>query len=205
MTTEPRMLDLEPTARQLAGLLDAIGPDRLADPTPCPDYRVRDLLQHVLGLTLAFRAAAQKDLGPLTDTAPDAPGAPRPALDGDWRGRLRRQLDELVAAWRDPDAWQGDTRAGGVPLPAAVAGQVALNELLLHGWDLARATGQPYAIDDASARASIALLSQETDDAAREGTGFGRVVPVPADAPPLDQAVGLSGRDPSWTPPPATA
>jgi uncharacterized protein (TIGR03086 family) len=190
------MLDLEPVARQLAGLLDGVDEAAFGGATPCPDYAVRDLLGHLLGLTAAFTAAARKDLGPATATAPGS--VPPPPLTGDWRGRLRRQLDELVAAWRDPAAWEGDTQAGGVALPGAIAGRVALNEVLLHGWDLARATGQPYACDAASARASIALLSEETSDEAREGTGFGPVVSVPEDAPLLDQAVGLSGRRPGW-------
>lgn len=191
--------DLAPVAQALADLLDGIDEADLDRETPCPDYAVRDLLGHLLGLTEAFTAAARKDLGPATATDPSS--VPPPPLAGDWRGRLRRQLRELVAAWREPAAWQGDTQAGGIDLPGAVAGRVALNEVLIHGWDLARATGQPYACDDASAQVSIALLSQQTGDAEREGTGFGPVVPVPDDAPPLDRAVALSGRSPSWAPP----
>ncbi|ONK12850.1 TIGR03086 family metal-binding protein [Streptomyces sp. MP131-18] len=201
MTTPAKGPDLAPTARRLAALLDGVGEDRFDHPTPCPDYRVRDLLQHLLALTLAFRDAARKDLGPWTSVSPDAPDAPRPTLDGDWRGRLREQLDELAAAWHEPAAWRGTTQAGGVELPGEVAGLVALNELVLHAWDLARATGQPFAADEDAARASIALLGQETDNAARSGTGFGPVVPVPETALLLDRAVGLSGRDPSWAPP----
>jgi uncharacterized protein (TIGR03086 family) len=189
--------------RGLAGLLDGVREEAFGAATPCPEYAVRDLLGHLLGLTMAFTAAARKDLGPRTATAPGS--VPPPPLTGDWRGRLRRQLDELVAAWRDPAAWEGETQAGGVALPGAVAGLVALNEVLLHGWDLARATGQPYLCDDASARASIELLSQETSDEARAGTGFGPVVEVPEDAPLLDRAVGLSGRRPDWTAPGAGA
>jgi uncharacterized protein (TIGR03086 family) len=200
MTTEQDMLDLEPVARQLAGLLDGVDEKNLGAATPCPEYAVADLLSHLLGLTVAFRDAARKELGAATQADPGT--APLPPLPRDWRAELRRQLDELVVAWREPGAWEGDTQAGGVTFPAVVAGQVALNEVLLHGWDLARATGQPYACDEASARVSIGLLSQQTSDEEREGTGFGPVVPVPQDASPLDRAVGLSGRRPSWAPPP---
>jgi uncharacterized protein (TIGR03086 family) len=195
MTTHD-MLDLEPVARRVAGLLDGVDEGDFGAATPCPGYTVAGLLGHLLGLTAAFTAAARKDFGPATATDPGS--VPPPPLTGDWRGRLRRQLEELVAAWREPAAWEGETQAGGVTLPGAVAGHVALNEVLLHGWDLARATGQPYESDDASARASIALLSQETSDEARAGTGFGPVVPVPEGASLLDQAVGLSGRRPGW-------
>lgn len=57
---------------------------------------------------------------------------------------MPRQLTDLVEAWRDPAAWAGMTEAGGVRMPAEEMGVVALDELVLHGWDLARATGQPF-------------------------------------------------------------
>ncbi|HCA84219.1 MAG TPA: TIGR03086 family protein [Streptomyces sp.] len=193
--------DLGPVARQVGLLLSGVTDDRLAAPTPCPEYAVRDLLQHLLGLTAAFRAAADKEFGPATATPPgSAPPAP---LYDDWRRRLDRQLDELVTAWRRPAAWEGDTQAGGVTFPAADAGRVALNELLIHGWDLARATGQRYAPDEASLRVSIDLMTPAEGDPEREaGPMFGPVVYVPDDAPALDRAVGLSGRSPSWQPDP---
>lgn len=82
------------------------------------------------------RAAAAKDLGEWTDTSPDDTGWPD--LEDGWRDTLRQRLPALVEAWRSPEAWDGMTRAGGVDLPGEVAGLVALNELVLHGWDLAR-------------------------------------------------------------------
>lgn len=191
--------DLTPAARAAAALLDKITDDRLDDPTPCGTYLVRDLLSHLLGLSAAFRDAARKDLGVTTDTAPaESP----PELPGSWRIELPKVLGEIAEAWRDPRAWEGETRAGGFDMPAAVAGQVALNELVLHGWDLARGTGQPYTIDDATTQAEYDFLSQVPDD--QRGALFGPVVEVPADAPPLDRVIGLGGRDPYWTPPATT-
>ncbi|PGH48810.1 TIGR03086 family metal-binding protein [Streptomyces sp. Ru87] len=191
--------DLAPVAHQVALLLDGVEDDQYDLPTPCEEYAVRELLGHLLGLTVAFRDAARKDLGPTTDTAPDS--APPPPLTAGWRGRLRTRLDELAAAWREPSAWEGDTQAGGVTFPAAIAGRVALNELLLHGWDLARATGQDFTADAASLAVSAEIMAPPADPAERDGSGFGQVVEVPDDAPALDRAVALSGRDPSWTPP----
>ncbi len=196
MTTTP---DLAPPARRMALVAGNITDEQLPDPTPCEGVSVGDLLHHVLGLSVAFRDAARKDLGPTTRIDP---GSSRPSaalLPADWRTRLPRLLDELAAAWRDPAAWEGATRAGGVALPAVVAGRVALNELVLHGWDLARATGQEYTCDEATLRTSIDFLSQATDEADRAGA-FGPVVEVPPDAPLLDRAVGLGGRSPSWAP-----
>lgn len=189
-------LDLGPQAREVKGLLGGVRDDRLGAPTPCESYAVRELLAHLLGLSRAFTDAAEKNLGPGTD---QDPGDSVPQLPDDWRSRLPVQLDELAAAWRSESAWEGETRAGGVTLPAGVAGLVALNELVLHGWDLARATGQDYHGDPVSLKASIGFLSEPEALQQRDGI-FGPVVEVPADAPLLDRAVGLGGRRPGWSP-----
>lgn len=189
-------LDLEPAARRIAGLLGSVDDGRLGGPTPCPDYAVRELLGHLTGLTAAFRDAARKDLGAGTAVSPDAA---LPVLDDDWREVLPRRLEELAAAWRSADAWTGMTRAGGVELPAEVAGAVALNELVVHGWDLARSTGQPYGAGEAELRCCAQLLAPTEDGPAPESL-FGPPVPVPDGAPLLDRVIALSGRRPDWRP-----
>ncbi|SCG10218.1 TIGR03086 family protein [Streptomyces sp. Ncost-T6T-2b] len=112
---------------------------------------------------------------------------------------LPRRLEEVAAAWRAPDAWTGMTRAGGIELPGEVAGAVALNELVIHGWDLARSTGQPYAAGEAELRSCEVLLAPDEDDPDRGGI-FAPPVPVPTDAPLLDRVIALSGRRPDWRP-----
>ncbi|MDV9192945.1 TIGR03086 family metal-binding protein [Streptomyces sp. SR27] len=198
--TDTATFDLGPQARIVARLAAGVTDARLSDRTPCPDYEVGELLGHLTGLAAAFRDAARKDLGTTTNSAP---GSARPALPAGWREELPRVLDELADAWRDPAAWTGMTRAGGVDLPGEIAGVVAVDELVVHGWDLARATGQEYAPDLTALRASHAFLKTAAEEGDRGGGIFGPVVPVPAAAPLLDRTVGLSGRNPSWTPPPA--
>ncbi len=191
------ILDLGPQARAVARLAEGVREEQLAAGTPCPDYAVRNLLGHLVGLSVAFRDAGRKDLGVTTDTNPNA-GVPD--IGPGWREDLPVVLDELAEAWRDPAAWTGMTRAGGVDLPGAVAGAVAADELVIHGWDLARATGQDYEPDPAALQASYGFLKAAADDPNRGGGLFGPVMPVPVDAPLLDRAVGLSGRDPGWKP-----
>jgi uncharacterized protein (TIGR03086 family) len=191
-------LDLTAQTRIVARLAEGVTDDQLAAPTPCPAYAVRNLLGHLLGLTVAFRDAARKDLGVTTDTSPEASG---PDVGPGWREELPKVLGELAEAWRDPAAWTGMTRAGGVDLPGEVAGAVAVDELVIHGWDLARATGQDYAPDPAALQATYAFVTAAAEEPPGENKIFGPAVPVPADAPLLDRAVGLSGRDPGWTPP----
>lgn len=191
------MIDFAPQARLVAGIAERVTDEQLSGPTPCPEYEVRHLLGHLVGLTGAFRDAGRKDMSPVLD---QDPGGHVPELGPGWRAELPELLDELVEAWRDPAAWEGMTRAGGIDLPGAVAGIVALDELVVHGWDLARATGQAYAPDEASLGAAQAVLTPQEGDESSRGGLFGKVVAVPDDAPLLDRVIGLSGRDPGWTP-----
>ena len=194
-TTPNPALDLGPQAAVVARLAEAVTDEQLADPTPCPEYAVRNVLGHLFHLAGAFRDAARKDLGVTTDTSP---GSALPDITPDWRGELPKVLAELGEAWRDPAAWTGMTRAGGVDLPGEIAALVAVDELVVHGWDLARATGQPYAPDPAALRACHDFLAASIDDPQRDAI-FGPVVAVEPHAPLLARAVGLSGRDPGWT------
>jgi len=193
------VVDLRPAARRMADLVSRIPDDLLAAPTPCPKYTLGDLVEHVGGLALAFAAAAVKDIDGLGSQAP-APDAAR--LGDDWRTRIPRQLAALAEAWQKPQAWTGMTRAGGVDLPGEVAGLVALDELVIHGWDVAQASGQPYDPDPETLETVHGFVSQFSgpdQEEARAGL-FGPVVGVPSDAPLLDRVIGLTGRDPHWSP-----
>lgn len=192
--------DLGPATRRLSALVGGVRDDQLRARTPCEEYAVGDLLDHIHGLSIAFAAAARKS-PPGSDIEGGAAQFSVDNLPADWRESIPRQLEELAAAWADPDAYEGQTQAGGLTLPAQVAGMVSLEEVVLHGWDLARATGQPFDIDEDSTKVvfeftSLAASSEQL--ANREGL-FGAVVDVPADAPMFDQALGLSGRDPKWS------
>ncbi|MFD5477840.1 TIGR03086 family metal-binding protein [Streptomyces hawaiiensis] len=191
-------LDLGPQTEELARLVAGVGDERLAGPTPCPEYAVRHLLGHLAGLAVAFRDAARKDLGATTDTSPDSA---LPDITPGWREELPKVLAELAEAWRDPAARTGMTRAGGVDLPGDIAGLVVIDELVIHGWDLARATGQGYDPDPAALETCHAFLAASVDDPDR-GAIFGPVVTVGPEASLLARAVGLAGRDPEWAPRP---
>jgi uncharacterized protein (TIGR03086 family) len=191
--TGMQTIDLGPATAEVARVVAGIRDEQLTAPTPCEGSPVAGLLGHLAGLTHAFRMAAEKT--PVEGTASTDPAH----LPADWRTRIPAQLDALAAAWRDPAAHRGTARAGGVDMPADVAAVVALDEVVVHGWDLAVATGQPYAVDDASAEACRAFAESFGDD--RPPGLYGPVVPVPADAPALDRLLGATGRDPGWRPP----
>ncbi|GAA2324744.1 TIGR03086 family metal-binding protein [Streptomyces caniferus] len=190
-------IDFAAQARLVSQLAARTADEQLDAPTPCETYAVRHLLGHLVGLAAAFQHTARKDLGPMTSGAPDAAV---PDVEPGWRAELDQNLRGMAEAWHEPAAWEGETQAGGVTLPAAVAGRFALNELVLHGWDLARATGQEYTPDAAALGVSYALLAPLAEGPDRLPV-FGPPVAVAADAPLLDQVVALSGRRPEWAPP----
>jgi uncharacterized protein (TIGR03086 family) len=188
--------DLGPATRLTASMVAGVDADALDDPTPCPEYSVRDILAHLDGLSLAFTAAAGKDFGVLTDTAPGSAGF---VLEDGWRERIPARLEALAQAWSDPSAWDGMTRAGGVDLPGEVAGLVALDEVVLHGWDLAKGSGQTYDPDPVTAAVVHDFLIESRNEEVPESL-FGPVKAIADDARTFDHALGLAGRDPAWQP-----
>jgi uncharacterized protein (TIGR03086 family) len=193
-------LDLEPAAQRMAALVEGVDPAQLGAPTPLPDYTLGDLVEHVGGLALAFTWAARKEFpdGPAMGPSGDAA-----RLGDDWQTRIPDDLRALADAWRDPEAWTGMTQAGGVDLPGEIGGLVALDELVIHGWDVARASGQEFDVDPASLEAVHGFVSGFSDeDRTSDDALFGPVVPVPDGAPLLDRVIGLTGRDPAWSPTP---
>lgn len=200
-------LDFRPACDAVARVLGGIRDDQLAGATPCPAYSVADLVDHVLGLSLAFASAARKEEPP---GGPQGGAGDGSRLPDDWRGLAAARLAALAEAWRDPAAYDGLTMAGPVELPGDVAALVALDEVVVHGWDLARATGQAYDPDPAAVEACLAFAASfepppadepgEDPGAGPDGGLFGPPVPVPAGAPVLDRLAGATGRDPGWRP-----
>jgi uncharacterized protein (TIGR03086 family) len=192
-------VNLEPATRRLAELVARVDDGELANPTPCPAYAVGDLIGHVGTMALALTAAANKERSPYVEVQP-AGDASR--LADDWRGRIPADLVALARAWQQPGAWDGMTRIAGMDAPAGMVAVTVADELAVHGWDLARATGQPYDCDPAVLEAALSFLGQFASPDAPAGpeVAFGPSRPVPAEARLLDRVVALAGWDPSWSP-----
>ena len=191
-------IDLTPASKNLAALIAAVPDDTLGGPTPCSDYCVAALLDHIAGLTVAFGGAARKESGVSATMGPQGDAS---NLAPDWRTSLPRRLDALAEAWKDEAAWTGTTRVGGQEIPGEVAGIIAFGELTVHGWDLARGTGLPFEADQDGLERLFDLVSQtfgpEHDEA--RGTAVGPAVAVDEDASLLDKTLGLLGRRPQWS------
>ncbi|GAB3195835.1 TIGR03086 family metal-binding protein [Nocardioides hungaricus] len=183
-------LDFAPVTTAVAALVDGVRDDQLGNPTPCPDYTVADLLDHLNGLCLAFTSAARQD------GVAGEPSADGSRLPDGWRAEISGRLATLADAWTDPSAYSGLTMAGPIEMPGEIAALVALNEVVVHGWDLAVATGQPYDPDEATVLACLGFVSSfEVPEGAGEGP-FGPAVPVAEDAPapPAATPAGPPGR-----------
>jgi len=189
-------VDLAPTTREVARLVGAVREDQLDGPTPCTEFAVRHLLAHLGQLSVAFRMMAEK--APLGGR----PTSPKELeLPADWRDTIPRDLGRLADAWQYPGAWEGTVQFFGREMPGAMAGQIAVDEVVLHGWDLARSIGAGYQVDEPALRAAhdwVSATVERTGGRGQEGL-FGPAVPVAEDAPLLDRVVALSGRRPNWS------
>ncbi len=190
----------EQTADLLAEVLTELAPvaggvtdDQLHDPTPCTGYDVAQLREHVLGWLSIFAAG-------FADPAGQAPGV---STDGyqvpaDPAAEVRAAARTITQAIR-AGAASRPLRLGDSGMPGDMALSMILWEYQVHGWDLARATGQPWSPPAAAAEESLAFApGMLTSDYQGDGKAFGPRVPVPDSAPPLDRLLGLSGRDPGW-------
>jgi uncharacterized protein (TIGR03086 family) len=188
-------IDFAPATATLRGLVASVTDEQLTAPTPCTEYAVGDLVEHIGGLAMAFAGAARKQPTPGSEQGGSGDAS---RLGPGWRERIDRDLADLAEAWRDPAAYEGETAAGGIEMPGAIAASVALNEVVVHGWDLATALGRPFEARDEDVAACMAFAEpfSTPESADQRGNAFGPVVPVPADAPPLERLLGMMGRSP---------
>lgn len=163
-------------------VVEGVAPGQLHDPTPCAEYDVGQLVDHVVGWARGFAAR-------LAGEEPE--GDPNDYRAGNEPAReLRDAAGTIVAAYR----------AGG-PAAEQLPIGILVPEFLTHGWDLARATGQQFDVDPAAAELGLATVRSMLKPEYRgPGMSFGPEVEVDASAPAIDRLVAFVGRDPGWRP-----
>lgn len=167
-------------------VIATISDDDLTKPTPCADYDVRALLDHLLHVVVEFQKLAAKQ---------DADFSHTPAYP-DWRDRFPGETAKLVEAWGQPGATDGI--AGTMQMPAQTVGALALLDLTIHASDLAQATGRRFE-PDPEVLAEVADLVAQLGPMAVEWNVFGQPVEAPADASAFERLLATTGRDPRWS------
>ena len=176
----------ETTLAVLQHTLRPMGPADLQARTPCAEYDVAALADHLLNSITVLGAAAgavfpQRDTGaPLEVQVADAA---QPALEA-WR---RRGVDGVV-------------EAAGRPTPANVAVDILSLEFLVHAWDFATATDRQVAVSEPVAEYVLAAAGRIITPEARGFAGFADPVDVPPGAGALDRLIAFTGRQPATHP-----
>lgn len=169
----------------LEALVDQVRPNQLDNPTPCANFTVSLVLEHMIGGATAFAPAFRGET---------APTAAAETVDGTAQERWRQAMAELSGAVHTAGAQDRTIASPFGEVPGSMFARYVAFDGLVHGWDLATATGQPYlppqdlvAEVDAFARE---LLKPEM----RDGDTFAAETKTPADASPLERLVAFSGR-----------
>ncbi|WP_309114114.1 TIGR03086 family metal-binding protein [Saccharothrix sp.] len=175
-------------------IVDSVRPEQWGAATPCAEYDVRGLAHHLLFWGPSLVGAGRKEaVPPLGEAESDV----EPVAD--WPTALKEHVARTVEAWSGPGSWDGITHMGGpMELPASMVGGMVVGEFVIHGWDLARATGQDVVWDEDL----LEYLLGEVEKTAQMGRDmgiYGPEVEVAETAPVLHRVLGLSGRDPHWS------
>ncbi|MEU4546443.1 TIGR03086 family metal-binding protein [Nonomuraea dietziae] len=164
-----------------SALVRAVPQEQFGSPTPCAEFDVKDLIAHMEWVAELFESLGRK--GPYVEQGPYA---------GDFTERAERTL----AVWSRREAWDGTSPVMGLPMTTLA--HMYLVDMVVHGWDLARATGQPYEPEPEAVSRALAFSEQMAEMGRQRGV-FGPPVAVADDAPEFDRLLGVIGRDPAWT------
>jgi uncharacterized protein (TIGR03086 family) len=192
--TSPLDVDMLDRACTIADrIMSGVTPEQLGDPTPCAEWTVRKLMEHMVASTDFFADAAEH--GAVADDRawPDYP--PDALL-----AAHRHQVQRLMVAFRAPGVMKRPMTILAGPSTAEFCIQIAISERLVHAWDLAASTRQPFTSEgDDIAEALLASPEYRAVNAeVRESATppFGPEVPFDG-ASAIDQLVAYLGRDPS--------
>ncbi len=174
---------LEETFAHAHDVIANVRPEQYADQTPCAEWTVRELLEHMIGVVAGLGAAAS--------------GKPRSpfSLGDDPAAQFEDVAAAAIAGWQTPGVMDRIVEFGPGPMPGRALAGINLLDTATHTWDLATATGQPATLPDdvaiAALEASLATISPEI----RAGR-FDAERTAPSDAGPTERLVAFLGRTP---------
>ena len=177
---DPNLLDLYERASDWTSSKVAGATSLLDARTPCDQWDVRTLLNHMLETQKYFVGAAQGK-----DVSPPAPSPPE-LLGDDPRADFEQARRDMLSTYGAP----------GVIDKTGPSLGIAFSDLLLHGWDLAKATEQDTTMPEGLPEAAFQMIHGRFTEDQRKGV-FKPEVDVPADAPAQDKLLAYTGRKPS--------
>lgn len=174
------LTQLDQLAPLLGEVVGGITTEQLDAPTPCSEFTVRGVLEHMVGGATAF-AAAFRGVAPTEPDLADPLAAFGPALG------------ELGAAISAPGALDRTVAAPFGEVPGETFARFVVLDGLVHGWDMAVATGQDYE-PPAELVAAVDAFARGAVDPLRDGTTFGAAVTPADDATPIERLAAYTGR-----------
>ena len=167
--------------------VSAVRPDQLGLPTPCTEWTVRELINHMLTGNLFFVSLA---------TGAPAPDRTADHVGDDHVASFRDSLAQLSAAFTEPGFLGKPVPTPDGEATGAVLAEMRFNEFVIHSWDLAKATGQSTDLDHELAERVLASMRISPLLARARGKGgpIGEQQPAPADATPADRLAAFMGR-----------
>ena len=174
---------LDRTVQHTRSVVAAVPEEKLDAGTPCSDWHVRDLLEHMIGVVAGLGAAAA-GTAPATFVLGDDPATQFDAI-------AKTTLD----AWRSPGALDKTIDGPAGAMPGSVYAGINLLDTATHTWDLATACGLPAALPDDVATFTLEVARQTIAPPIRPGR-FADEIASPAGASATDRLVAFLGRQP---------
>ena len=171
-------------------VVDGVQPEQLRNATPCADWDVRLLLHHVIGGNWMFAGVAAGGTMDASGEMPELAAMDPSAV-------YAESAAVVLDAWRQPGALERRCHLSFGDMPARATMAIHFLDTLVHGWDLATATGQDTTLDPELAAAGMVIAEGMISDALRSTGAFGPAVPVAADAPVGERLVAFTGRRPA--------
>jgi uncharacterized protein (TIGR03086 family) len=181
---------LRPGAEAITTLIAGMSPEQIDNTTPCDDWTVRELLNHVVG-------GAHMFAGAFTGQAPaghDGHDGPVDLLGGDPAAAWQGAMEAFEAGVDSPGALDNMVPMPWGPTPGTIVYEILKFDVLVHAWDLAKATGQQVALPDEMVEGTIAVAKQFISPELRASGAFGPEVEAPAGASPIERLAAFSGR-----------
>jgi uncharacterized protein (TIGR03086 family) len=193
------MLDLHRQAmRHSVAVVQRIGDDQWALPTPCSRWNLRQLVEHMILENRGFAAAAGGETSDRTVWT-------QRSFDADLRSDYTRSADLVVTAFGADGVLDRPFWLPRINDQMTFAGRRAVSfhllDYVVHTWDVAAASGQPVDLADDLVAAALDVAHREVPDGPRRhrpDASFAPPIPTPDDAPAFDRLLAVLGRSPHW-------